>query len=196
MCAARLATSPSPSIWPSYDADERVEPVDRRALALHRAKAGGLHVASATSRTVCPCGLATTCSSMNTSASGAFATTCCGLLAISHFGGKVDAESQRRMQERAAARDTLLGVVAEDHAVDPTFERVAIGDEIGPPGLELRHRRLQSPATRDSGSGCVESQLGRPCDRRRLHRAVRASRACPARPRDPSRRSLRTSRPS
>ena len=66
---------------------------------------------------------------MKTSASGAFATTCCGLLATSH-SREVDAEPQRRMEERAAARDALLGVVAEDHAVDAALQRVAIGDEV------------------------------------------------------------------
>ena len=143
-----------------------------------------------------PRGISTSCRSMNTSAPGALATTCCGLLEISHFSGKSILNRSTGMEKRAAARDALLRVVAVDDAVDALVERVAVGRERPASRLQLLNGRLNLAHARERIRVGGQPVRERPVDRRPLRRAVRASKETPGPPPDPIRAATRIAHPA
>jgi hypothetical protein len=53
------------------------------------------------------------------------------------------------VNERRTADDTLIRIVAVDDPVHCAKHRIAIANEVGPPGGQLLHRRLDLLHTRE-----------------------------------------------
>ena len=95
------------------DTDERVEPVDRRAVARHRAESRRLHVRDRHITNRLSLRLRHALEQHEHVCVGRFRDDLLRAVGDLPLLRKVDAESERRMQEGTATRHALLGVVAD-----------------------------------------------------------------------------------
>src|SRR5262245_52663750 len=110
--------------------NKRVEPVDGRAIAGLKAKAGRLHVAERNVASRLTLWLTDGLQQHEHLGIGGLRDNLLRAVGNLPLRREIYAESQRWMKERAPSSHTLLGIVPDDHAIDSLLQGFAIGDEV------------------------------------------------------------------